>query len=107
MPDILNEDVNVLKKQVLLHMLHGIYYDYQISEKKRLKTLNGKYLEINIEENNTINDVLFLPKDINAGNGIIQELESLMIPVPNVYERLYTLGDQYSIVQNYLKDFKC
>jgi len=104
MPAVTNENIGLLKKQLLLHMLHGKFYGYQIAEKKRLKTLNSKYLEVKITDDNTISDVPFLPQNINVGNGVVHELESLIIPVPNVYEYLYALGEEYSIVQDYIKD---
>ncbi|MEC3907212.1 fasciclin domain-containing protein [Tamlana sp. 2201CG12-4] len=101
--EIHNENVDDLKKRLKLHMLHGKYYAYRIEENERLKTLNGKYLEVHVADNSTISDVSFLPKDLSVGNGVIQELESILAPVPNVYEYLYSLGDEYSIVQEYLK----
>ncbi|TKG97402.1 fasciclin domain-containing protein [Puteibacter caeruleilacunae] len=103
-PDGIESDLEGLKTRLLLHMTHGKYYDHQINDGQRIKTLHGKYLEVSQTSGNKINELSYDAKNIHVGNGVIHELEQIIAPQPNVYEFLYALGDEYSTIKEYLLD---
>jgi uncharacterized surface protein with fasciclin (FAS1) repeats len=92
------------KKIIGYHIVYASLYSTDFGD-LRLRTVNGKYLkmrpvdsEFRIAES-TINMVNV---DNYCQNGVIHEIDSLMIPKPNLYEYIMALDSSYSILKNFL-----
>ncbi len=72
----------------------------QLTDGKRLKTLNGTYIQI------TRNDTALFANDIKVthsyrlNNGMVYEIEQMMEPRVNLYEYIKNLPDNYSIFRD-------
>ncbi len=71
-----------------------------------LMTIIGKYLNMRQAGNN---EFIISESNINMNNvdeycqnGVIHEIDKLLIPKPNVYEYIMSLDESYSILQDYI-----
>jgi uncharacterized surface protein with fasciclin (FAS1) repeats len=71
-----------------------------------LQTSIGKYLEITKKETGEVD--IFNSKinpermDMNCRNGIVHEIDQLLVPQKNIYEYIMSLGTEYSLIKKYL-----
>jgi uncharacterized surface protein with fasciclin (FAS1) repeats len=75
-------------------------------ENKNLLSFLGKYLKIKDEGNNTfsvLNATVNMEKaDQNCSNGVIHEINKLLIPKRNVYEYIMSQGNEFSLLKKYI-----
>ena len=87
------------------HILYSKLFSHQFS-KSKLLTIMGKYLEMEKSENDDVS--IFESRinmnmvDMHCQNGVIHEIDKLMLPKPNVYEYIMDLDTSFSIVQDFL-----
>lgn len=66
---------------------------------QRLPSLNGKYIPITINTEDTlITKSSIVKANQFCSNGIVHEINSVMTPTISIYEYLQNLGDDYSII---------
>lgn len=77
----------------------------QLSDGKRLKTLNGTYLQITDDNQNglCVDDIKVL-RSYRLNNGVVYEIESMMVPRVNLYDYIISLPDDYSIFRDSLRN---
>jgi uncharacterized surface protein with fasciclin (FAS1) repeats len=77
--------------------------DFEI---KNILTVSGKYLKINKNEDNTFSvseaRINAEKADLNCANGVIHEIDRLLVPKDNIYEYIMGLGDDYSLMKKYI-----
>jgi uncharacterized surface protein with fasciclin (FAS1) repeats len=73
---------------------------------KNVLSLLGKYLKIKEEGNNNFsifNAAINMDKiDQNGPNGVIHEINKVLIPKENIYEHIMNLGDDFSLFKKYI-----
>ncbi len=79
--DSLMKDPAKLKDLLLYHVVLGKVMAKDLSALPSAKTLEGKELEISSEEGDIfINDALVTQPDIEASNGVIHEVDTVLMP---------------------------
>jgi uncharacterized surface protein with fasciclin (FAS1) repeats len=92
-------------KIIGFHIVYANLFSKDFSNRNML-TFNGKYLKMRqIGEN----DFKIFESTVNLSNvdnycqnGVIHEIDKLLIPKPNLYEYIMELDSSYSILQNFL-----
>jgi uncharacterized surface protein with fasciclin (FAS1) repeats len=75
-------------------------------QNKNILSLSGKYLKM--QENGDhawwVSDALINQEqaDVNCANGVMHEINKLLIPKKNIYEYIMGLGDDYSLIKRYI-----
>ena len=92
-------------KIIGFHILYANLYSQDFKDLDLL-TFMGKYLNMRIKGEN---DYTLSESTINMNhvdnycqNGVIHEIDKLLIPKPNVYEYILALDSSYSILQDFL-----
>ena len=79
--DSLMKDPAKLKDLLLYHVVSGKVMAKDLSVLSSAKTLQGKELEISSEEGDIfIDDALVTQPDIEASNGVIHEIDTVLLP---------------------------
>jgi len=92
------------KKILGFHIVYANLYSRDFSD-LRLRTVNGKFLKMSPVDNefriaeSTVN---MSNVDNYCQNGVIHEIDKLMIPKPNLYEYILALDSSYSILKDFL-----
>ena len=87
------------------HILYAKLLSHQFSDLDLL-TVMGKYLNMKRDENNEVS--IFESRinmdnvDMNCQNGVLHEIDKVLVPKPNVYEYIMNLDTSFSIVQEFL-----
>jgi uncharacterized surface protein with fasciclin (FAS1) repeats len=75
-------------------------------ETESILSISGKYLKINQNEDKSfsVSDARIRGDhtDLNCANGVIHEIDKLLIPKDNMYEYILRLGDEYSLMKKYI-----
>ncbi|MEX0987064.1 MAG: fasciclin domain-containing protein [Bacteroidales bacterium] len=93
-------------KQIInFHILYSKIFSQDFGDINML-TRAGKYLKLESVENNQFaifNAMINMDNvDTYCQNGVLHEIDQLLIPRPNVYEYVMNLDDSYSILQDFL-----
>ncbi|HMA82828.1 MAG TPA: fasciclin domain-containing protein [Candidatus Thermoplasmatota archaeon] len=101
---LFNKDTDSLRNILSYHtLLDVISYD-QFSDGLRMKTLQGKYVNCRVdEENKYIDDATITTKDIMCTNGVIHAIDTVLYPEKNIAETIqsYTILTTFtSLVQS-------
>ncbi len=72
----------------------------QLTDGKRLKTLNGTYIQITNNEGGLLANDIKVLKSYRLNNGVVYEIEELMEPRINLYNYIKSLDDSYSIFRD-------
>lgn len=71
----------------------------KLADGLRMRSLNGKYISVSSEnDQNYVADSKVITSDQFCKNGVVHEIEQLMVPVISLYEYLQTLGPNYSTI---------
>ncbi len=74
----------------------------QLNDGKRLKTLNGTYIQISNNETGIYANDIKVLRSYRLNNGVVYEIESMMEPRVNLYDYIASLDDAYSIFRDSL-----
>ncbi|MGQ1787436.1 fasciclin domain-containing protein [Saccharicrinis sp. GN24d3] len=92
-------------KQVLLnHLSTGIYYVSDLERMTRVKTELGKYHTIDKNTELTLDGINLVGNQVICGNGVIHQAESNFTIIPDLYSQIMKLGDEYSLIKEYIVD---
>jgi hypothetical protein len=87
------------------HILYSRLFSHDFGDLDLL-TITGKYLDMDVSESGgyTIFESSIHMEHVDdfCQNGVIHELDRLMIPKPNLYEYIMALDTSYSILQDFL-----
>ena len=93
------------KKIIALHICYTSLFTKDF-ETKDILSLSGKYLKMLKNNDNAwlVSDALIdqSQTDLNCANGVIHEIDKLLIPKDNMYEYIMGLGDEYSLMKKYI-----
>jgi uncharacterized surface protein with fasciclin (FAS1) repeats len=78
--DSLLKDIPKLKDILTYHAVAGKVMSADITSLSSAKTLQGKELSINIEDGVKVNEAKVTKADIEASNGVIHVIDSVLIP---------------------------
>ena len=65
---------------LLYHVTAGAVYAEDVVDLRAARTLNGEKVAINVDEGVTINDATVVKTDIQARNGVIHVIDTVLIP---------------------------
>lgn len=89
------------RRFVLNHMNPLALYRTKLATKSELETLAGKYVQIARSNNNTTIEKMRVSRfDQACTNGVVHEIEGVLMPLKNVMEFLLECGDEYSIFRD-------
>jgi uncharacterized surface protein with fasciclin (FAS1) repeats len=93
------------RKIIGFHICYASFFSKDFAD-TRVQTIIGKYLNVKKlgPENVTVFNATINPDriDLNFRNGIIHEVDKVLIPRLNIYEFIASLGDDYSLTKKYL-----
>ncbi len=93
------------RKIIGFHILYSKLFSHDFTETDLLTT-TGKYLDMNDEGNSAYSifesRINISKVDNYCQNGVIHEIDQLLLPKPNVYEYIMALDSSYSILQEFL-----
>ena len=69
-----------LKQVLLYHVVSGDVRAEDVVKLKDAKTLNGEMINISTEDGVMINDAVVLKTDIDASNGVVHVIDTVLIP---------------------------
>lgn len=96
---------NEWKKIIGFHILYAKLFSYEFTDADLLTTI-GKYLHMLASGNNeyTIFDSKINTDHVDnfCQNGVIHEIDQLLLPKPNMYEYIMSLDSSYSILKDFL-----
>lgn len=78
--DALLEDVTKLKKVLMYHVVFGDVRSQDLAEIDEAPTAEGSVIAVDQSNGITVNDVRVLKTDILADNGVIHEIEGVLMP---------------------------
>jgi hypothetical protein len=93
------------RKIIAFHICYNSLFtkDFQ---NKNILSLAGKYLKMQENGDHTwwVSDALINrdQADLNCANGVMHEINKLLIPKKNIYEYIMGLGDEYSLIKRYI-----
>jgi len=73
-------DKEALTRVLLFHVTSGNVYAKDVVELSEASTLNGEQLAINLEDGVMVNDANVIKTDVEARNGVIHVIDSVLIP---------------------------
>ena len=73
-------DKDLLASVLLYHVTAGSVYAEDVVDLRAARTLNGEKVAINVDEGVTINDATVVKTDIQARNGVIHVIDTVLIP---------------------------
>ncbi|MBD8490693.1 fasciclin domain-containing protein [Echinicola sp. CAU 1574] len=88
---------------VLRYHVNNLTYDMsKLRDGLRLRSLNGKYIPVTrvSEENIMVADAMVTNGNQFCQNGVVHEISELMVPDQSVYDYLYSLSDDYSMIRD-------
>jgi uncharacterized surface protein with fasciclin (FAS1) repeats len=87
------------------HICYQSLFSRDFGNKNMLSFL-GKYLKIKADGNNAFSifeaSINMDKTDLNCSNGVIHEINRLLIPKQNIYEYIMSLGDDFSLFKKYI-----
>lgn len=86
--------------RMLYHVNYLSLTKDQLNDGKRLKTLNGTYIQITNNETGLYANDIEVIKSYRLNDGVIYEIKELMEPRINLYEYIKSLGEDYSIFRD-------
>ena len=93
------------RKIIGFHILYSKLFSHDFAETDLLTT-TGKYLNMNDDGNSEYSifesRISMSNVDNYCQNGVIHEIDQLLLPKPNVYEYIMALDSSYSILQEFL-----
>ncbi len=73
-------DPEKLKKVLLYHVVSGAVPSSQVVQLKKAKTVGGSMVAVNTKDGVKINDARVIKADIEAKNGIVHVIDTVLIP---------------------------
>ncbi|MFD2036838.1 fasciclin domain-containing protein [Belliella marina] len=104
-----NSDMDVLvgldldEAYVMKYHVNNLSYDMgKLKSGLRLRSLNGKYIPVESQSGGIVKvaDATITEGNQFCKNGVIHEISELMIPDESIYEYLFNLEDDYSIIRD-------
>jgi uncharacterized surface protein with fasciclin (FAS1) repeats len=96
--DLVMNDTANLTKILTYHVVDGIYMSTDLSDGMMLETVNGKYLEIEIDGGVHVDGAMVTLADVECSNGVIHVIDAVMVPKDNIVETAMTTGIHDSLV---------
>ncbi|GJM60909.1 hypothetical protein PEDI_14610 [Persicobacter diffluens] len=90
-------DEATLEAVLEYHILTSEVFSSALSN-SRAETLNGKYIDINIDNGVMINDAMVTTADVDATNGVIHVIDKVLIPLNNIVEEAVAVDDLSTLV---------
>lgn len=97
------QESNVENDDTLRMKYHINYLPFIRSDLKnglRIRSLNGIYFQISKKDDNIYTNASMVKKSFRLNNGVIHEIDRLMLSRINMYDYLKELGDDYSIIRD-------
>ena len=96
--DLLN-DVQALTKILTYHVISGSVMSTDLSDGMRTETVQGKYVEITIDEDNVyVDGAMVTTADIECSNGVIHVIDAVILPKDNIVETAIANDDFNTLV---------
>jgi len=80
MVENLLQDIPKLKQLLLYHVIDGEHYAEDVMEEEQLSSMQGERLSIDTSQGVMINQSHVVESDIEADNGVIHVIDSVMMP---------------------------
>ncbi|UCS94986.1 fasciclin domain-containing protein [Echinicola marina] len=97
------ESMDLDKEFVLRYHINNLTYDMsKLRDGLRLRSLNGKYIPVTrpVENKIQVADATVTEGNQFCQNGVVHEINELMVPDESIYEYLYGLSDEYSMIRD-------
>ncbi|AWW33336.1 fasciclin domain-containing protein [Echinicola strongylocentroti] len=88
---------------VLRYHINNLTYDMsKLRDGLRLRSLNGKYIPVTKKVENTIQvaDATITNGNQFCQNGVVHEISELMVPDESIYNYVYKLSDDFSMIRD-------
>ena len=94
-------NIGNLKKMLGMHILNSALNKEDLAD-ARIKSVSGKYLKFKQNGGlSTVNGIQFNPTNVITLNGVIHEINQVIVPKPNLYE-LITGKSEFSLFKSYI-----
>lgn len=101
--DINGYDKEDQKLIVLNHINYIALFSNKLTDNKLIKTMAGKNMIINGSQQGwSISNCHVTKQDNACSNGVVHEIDGLMVPRKNIFEYVQELGDEYSMYRDSL-----
>jgi uncharacterized surface protein with fasciclin (FAS1) repeats len=85
--NLVENDITNLTKILTYHVVSGTVMSTDLSDGMRAETVQGKYIDITIEDGSVyINDAMVTTADIECNNGVIHVIDTVLVPKDNIVE---------------------
>lgn len=91
------------EEYVLRYHINNLTYDMsKLRDGLRLRSLNGKYIPVSrpVENQIRVADSNIILGNQFCQNGVVHEIDDLMLPDESIYDYLFQLSDDYSIIRD-------
>jgi transforming growth factor-beta-induced protein len=97
--NLVENDTTNLSKILTFHVLSGTTMSTDLSDGMRVKTVQGKYLEVTIQDSTVyIDDAMVTTADIECSNGVIHIIDTVLMPKDNIVETAIANKDFNTLV---------
>ncbi len=97
--NLINNDTANLTKILTYHVVSGEKMSTDLSDGMRVKTVQGKYITISIENGNVyVDNAMVTTADIACSNGVIHVINAVIIPKENIVETAIGNADLETLV---------
>jgi transforming growth factor-beta-induced protein len=98
--NLVENDITTLTKILTYHVISGVVMSTDLSDGMQAETVQGKYLEISIDDGTVyINDAMVILADIECNNGIIHVIDTVLVPKDNIVETAIANDDFNTLVE--------
>lgn len=90
------------EQYVMAYHINYLSFDYtKLRSGLRLQTLNGKYIQVTrTDDEIQVGDSYVTKGNQLCRNGVVHEINELMLPEESIYDFLSALGEDYSIIRD-------
>jgi uncharacterized surface protein with fasciclin (FAS1) repeats len=97
--NLVTNDITTLTKILTYHVVAGTTMSSDLSDGMRVKTVQGKYITIEIMDGNVyVDDAMVTTADIECSNGVIHVIDTVLIPMDNIVETAIANDDFNTLV---------
>jgi len=97
--NLVENDMTNLTKILTYHVVSGTVMSTDLSDGMRAETVQGKYIDITIEDGSVyINDAMVTTADIECNNGVIHVIDTVLVPKDNIVETAIANEDFETLV---------
>ena len=91
--------IETLTSILLYHVVDGTVFSGDLPDNGFVMTLNGAYVEVNVDSSVTINDATVIIADREARNGVIHAIDDVLFPpASNLVELASSFDPEFSVL---------